>query len=423
MKAISLHGPWAYYERANAEKDVRIQQLQGEVSYWKALAAEAKDAQAKEEQRRRDLEDCQIPALRNETGAAADIISSLQAQLDQARQELQKAREDAAQASAMSAQHIDSLLADNVLLKEELRKHMHLRQNLGSKIEDARKRLNGLGLTSQEAELFIKDLDDTKAANKALRAEVAALSADKAHLQQQCESRSSHAMTLISENKRLLEQVAELRRQVVSLDQDTWRLKQDLAAAQKLGAKVQKKKEAAATARQERPEWQDGPASRRASTSNGGATAAPSTSAPARQPGADLTNYAGARQGSAGSKPGSAGGAVKAVTFAKPGQGGPVRMGSAGGVVPHAGAVQAAGISGRSHGAGGAAGDQARLAALYQSLSENVAPAGAVFDRLPPGAGMAVQAASDRLEALRTAALQQALAARQQRLVRVSGPM
>jgi hypothetical protein len=31
MKAISLHGPWAYYERANAEKDVRIQQLQGEV--------------------------------------------------------------------------------------------------------------------------------------------------------------------------------------------------------------------------------------------------------------------------------------------------------------------------------------------------------------------------------------------------------
>lgn len=31
MKAISLHGPWAYYERANAEKESRIQQLLGEV--------------------------------------------------------------------------------------------------------------------------------------------------------------------------------------------------------------------------------------------------------------------------------------------------------------------------------------------------------------------------------------------------------
>lgn len=53
----------------------------------------------------------------------------------------------------------------------------------------------------------LQDLDETKAANKALSAEVAALSADKAHLQQQCASRSAHAMTLISENKRLLEQV------------------------------------------------------------------------------------------------------------------------------------------------------------------------------------------------------------------------
>jgi len=54
---------------------------------------------------------------------------------------------------------------------------------------------------------LMQDLDTTKAANKALQAELASLSADKAHLQQQCDNRSSHAMTLIAENKRLLEQV------------------------------------------------------------------------------------------------------------------------------------------------------------------------------------------------------------------------
>lgn len=52
-----------------------------------------------------------------------------------------------------------------------------------------------------------QDLDSTKAANKALAREVAELQAERAHLQQQCDSRSSHAMTLIGENKRLLEQV------------------------------------------------------------------------------------------------------------------------------------------------------------------------------------------------------------------------
>ena len=31
MKALSLHGPWAYYERQNASNEARIVQLQGEV--------------------------------------------------------------------------------------------------------------------------------------------------------------------------------------------------------------------------------------------------------------------------------------------------------------------------------------------------------------------------------------------------------
>lgn len=52
-----------------------------------------------------------------------------------------------------------------------------------------------------------QDLDGTKAANKALQVELASLAADKAHLQQQCDNRSAHALTLISENKRLSQQV------------------------------------------------------------------------------------------------------------------------------------------------------------------------------------------------------------------------
>jgi hypothetical protein len=55
--------------------------------------------------------------------------------------------------------------------------------------------------------LCFQEVDELRATNKALRAEVAALSADKGHLQQACDSRSSHAMTLIAENKRLIEQV------------------------------------------------------------------------------------------------------------------------------------------------------------------------------------------------------------------------
>jgi hypothetical protein len=52
-----------------------------------------------------------------------------------------------------------------------------------------------------------QELDSTKAANRALQAELASVSADKAHLQQQCDNRSSHALPLIADNKRLAQQV------------------------------------------------------------------------------------------------------------------------------------------------------------------------------------------------------------------------
>ena len=56
-----------------------------------------------------------------------------------------------------------------------------------------------------------QELDDAKAANKALKEENQLLTADKAHLQQQCDSRSTHCMTLIADNKRLMDQVGTPR--------------------------------------------------------------------------------------------------------------------------------------------------------------------------------------------------------------------
>ncbi|GFH31440.1 uncharacterized protein HaLaN_30489, partial [Haematococcus lacustris] len=105
-------------------------------------------------------------------------------------------------------------------------------------------------MTSPEAEVLIKELDELRAATKSLRAEVTALTADKSHLQQQCSSRSTHAMTLIAENKRVLEQASELRRQTQQQDQDIARLKQELAAAQKLQAKSAARRDSLAAASQ-----------------------------------------------------------------------------------------------------------------------------------------------------------------------------
>lgn len=83
--------------------------------------------------------------------------------------------------------------------------HSHqVRTSTHSKLEEARKRL---GLTASEAQVFVKEFDEAVKANALLRKEVAQLQADRSQLQQQCENRSQHCMTLIAENKRLVDQV------------------------------------------------------------------------------------------------------------------------------------------------------------------------------------------------------------------------
>ena len=57
---------------------------------------------------------------------------------------------------------------------------------------------------------LLQDFDEASRGNQALRKEVAALQADRAQLQQQCENRSQHCMVLIAENKRLADQVRRL---------------------------------------------------------------------------------------------------------------------------------------------------------------------------------------------------------------------
>ena len=59
------------------------------------------------------------------------------------------------------------------------------------------------------AQPAVKDFDEARQASRLLKQENTELASDKEHLQQQCESRSQHCMTLISENKRLVDQGRE----------------------------------------------------------------------------------------------------------------------------------------------------------------------------------------------------------------------
>ncbi|KAF5842055.1 hypothetical protein DUNSADRAFT_9624 [Dunaliella salina] len=223
MKAISIHGPWAYYERAMAEYEAQIKQLREELAHSKTEAAEARQALSNEQARNQEHIECTVPSLHNAIDEASNHALHFEEQLQQTREQAHQSQLEAAAAHEAAMARMQQLLADNMVLKAELAKTVHTNHAASIKVEEVRKHL---GLGKEEAEAFVKDLDSTKAANKALQAEVASLSADKAHLQQQCDNRSSHAMTLIAENKRLLEQVSELRKQVVGMDQDLWRAKQ-----------------------------------------------------------------------------------------------------------------------------------------------------------------------------------------------------
>lgn len=149
MKSLSLHGPLAYYERKNAENEARIQHLEGEVSLWRGIATEAREALAREQQLVQELRESQIPALKNEQGVLAELVAELQAKVSTCSRQLQafskvpcpigpwqttshppifaqlvameqekaSMHEGAAAAAALADEQIQRLRADNEVLK------------------------------------------------------------------------------------------------------------------------------------------------------------------------------------------------------------------------------------------------------------------------------------------------------------------
>lgn len=77
----------------------------------------------------------------------------------------------------------------------------------------------------------VQELDDLRAAVKRMKSEIFGLTSDKANLQQQVDSRSQHCMTLISENKRALNQASEVRQQMSGLQLELTDSKRELRAA------------------------------------------------------------------------------------------------------------------------------------------------------------------------------------------------
>ncbi|KAL6763359.1 hypothetical protein V8C86DRAFT_2499521 [Haematococcus lacustris] len=253
MQRLSLQGPWAYYEQRCAELEAKLQALAHQNQERVQEVNELSRALDAERQRNKDLVECQVPALQNDSATAQAHARRLHERVQELQTVVDTTNETLSTAQDSLSQEVARLQADNTFLKQSLAKQVSLRTAASAKVEQARKHL---GMTSPEAEVLIKELDELRAATKSLRAEVTALTADKSHLQQQCSSRSTHAMTLIAENKRVLEQASELRRQTQQQDQDIARLKQELAAAQKLQAKSAARRDSLAAASQARPAWQ-----------------------------------------------------------------------------------------------------------------------------------------------------------------------
>ncbi|KAG2492846.1 hypothetical protein HYH03_009000 [Edaphochlamys debaryana] len=227
MKALSLHGPWAYYERKAAENECRITDLEGQL---RSLALDRDNLQHKLIQAESDMKRFQDVEkdLRADKDRAQGVIDSLQAELAQLR--LRHTDDTTRLTSEVTSltQELQKLSADNAVLRSELAKTVHAKQLTSTKLDQIRKKL---GLTESEAKAFIQELDDARAASKSLREENKELASDNTHLKQQVESRSQHCMTLIGENKRLLEQVAELRVQLQRQQGELWQAKTEHSSA------------------------------------------------------------------------------------------------------------------------------------------------------------------------------------------------
>ncbi|KAG2443336.1 hypothetical protein HYH02_009401 [Chlamydomonas schloesseri] len=192
---------------------------------------------------------------------AQAIIDNLQAELVRTRQDHREEVGRLTEQVSSLTQELERLTADSAVLRAELAKSVHQKQVTNTKLDQIRKKL---GMSESEAKAFVQELDEARASSKAMREENKVLAADNSSLKSQVESRSQHCMTLIGENKRLLEQVAELRSQLQKNQGELWMAKtEQQAAAARDGSKslaqpmVVREVGAKPGGSQNRPPWTD----------------------------------------------------------------------------------------------------------------------------------------------------------------------
>ncbi len=122
MKALSLSGPWAHYQKQLSDSAERVSRLEGEVSSWKQLAEDAR-AQLASTRAELAVAQRQSLAVQEENQRARGMISQLEGEAVRGRKEQElHAQELQAQLSVLRSE-LEHLNSDNALLKQELAKN------------------------------------------------------------------------------------------------------------------------------------------------------------------------------------------------------------------------------------------------------------------------------------------------------------
>lgn len=153
MKALSLSGPWAFYERKNAENEARIAQLESEALRSRhdaeSLSAQLAEARAEAAALRTDA----VPQLQDEAARARELAEQLQAELAAVRGDKATAQRELSEQVQGLSDELQRVTADCAVLRAELAKTVHARTSTASKLDIVRKKL---GLTESEAKVFIQ---------------------------------------------------------------------------------------------------------------------------------------------------------------------------------------------------------------------------------------------------------------------------
>ena len=125
MKAFTYRGPWADYQVRVDQNEARIASLSEDVSYWRGLAEEARQAletskaERKEESRR--SEDVQ-----SENSRARKLIAQLELDFGNSQQSRQRETDELRESLSAVSAEVQRLTQDNLLLKSELAKSVQV---------------------------------------------------------------------------------------------------------------------------------------------------------------------------------------------------------------------------------------------------------------------------------------------------------